>query len=84
MKSCNTNGEVQAGLPAEGYGLQRDSPIGASDQHVGCQPCSDGNLAASAHVVASEESRTVNCVCEDEPHHETAAREAEIKSELRD
>src|SRR6202521_3998027 len=34
MKSCNTNGEVQAGLPAEGYGLQRDSAIGASDQHV--------------------------------------------------
>jgi hypothetical protein len=90
---AGTEDHLKAGQPYKVAVRIQGQKITLSDddipvfEHVLQWPLPKGQLGLFAwgtNRVEFTESRTGNCVCEDGPHHETAAREAEIKSELRD
>ena len=57
FKRGNAGGDVEAGLPGDRQGLQRDGAVGAANQHVGAEADRDSRLRRRAGINAGERTQ---------------------------
>jgi hypothetical protein len=75
MQFRHAEGEIESHGGIDRERLQGDRAVGATDENVGAEPGSDGDLTARAEIVASKKSgsRRRDAVREYGLHHDAAA-----------